>query len=76
MEIIAEVTRVGGFSPIGRLFVWGCFLKTTKGAQILGYVLLPPKSYELSLTKDGFGLAHQKKAIFVPVKRISDNFCD
>jgi hypothetical protein len=36
MYVIARVTRLAEFSPIGHLFTWGSFCKIAEIAQILG----------------------------------------
>jgi hypothetical protein len=48
----SRVTRLGEFSPIGRFYSLGSFLKITEVAQILG-LFFQGKSYVLILTKDG-----------------------
>jgi hypothetical protein len=39
----ARVTRLGDFSPIGRLFTLGLFTKITKVAQMFGLIFTTAK---------------------------------
>jgi hypothetical protein len=49
-------TRLGEFSPIGRLFSLGSFKKVhTEGAQIFGANFFHGNCYELLVTKGGCG---------------------
>jgi hypothetical protein len=50
-----RVTRLGEFSPIGRLFTLGCVRKITEVAQIYGLHFFHGTIYVLILTKKWLG---------------------
>jgi hypothetical protein len=51
----ARVTRLGEFSPNGRLFALGSYLKMKKVAHILGDSLFHGEGYAIILTKNVLG---------------------
>jgi hypothetical protein len=60
--LLLKVTRLGGFSPLGRLFTLGIFLNEV--AEIIGYLFHSSKSYALNLIlKNGLG-QHYIRALF------------
>jgi hypothetical protein len=53
--LVIRVTKLGEFSPIGRLGTLGSFLKTKEIARIFGLLSPRKKSCALILTKNGLG---------------------
>jgi hypothetical protein len=57
---IGRVTRLGEFSPIGRLFTLGSFLKITKVAHIFGASFFPRKKGCVDFSKKWLGLHFER----------------